>query len=130
MNTKDICSQCLRGKHHLCMTDACACVEGDCAEPEDPPIVTWEDPPLRGGTEPLLSTEAKAELEANPGRWARIKTCDKPTSANSIQSRFNKGIYIPITKDQWEMVTRKVGTGSAVYLRFVDQPNVKLAAAQ
>lgn len=114
MNT--VCSPCLRGHHDNCTTSSCTCTECH------PPVVMWEEPPgsPRGRAAKCpLTADQLDELRANPGRWARIHTYDRHTSASSAARRIQKGTYPEMPEGHWEATGRRDGAGSVLYARYV-----------
>jgi hypothetical protein len=86
------------------------------------PIVRWEDPPeVTRGRRPGETFDGGVlrELEANPGRWARVDNFKSKSGASSRLTAFRKGTYKPVAPPLWEAAARRVPTGWAFYLRFV-----------
>lgn len=84
--------------------------------------VQWEDPPeaVRGRRpSDMFAPELLRELEANPGRWARVDNLKSKSGASSRAKAFRSGKYAPVAPPLWEAAGRAMPTGSAFYLRFV-----------
>lgn len=92
-------SRCRRGDHESCFSETCSC---DChgttsaagtatseAPPDDAPSgMTWEDPPRRGGAHPCpVTPEMLEQLQANPGRWARVATYAAKSGATNMRTK-------------------------------------------
>lgn len=137
--TKRVCSPCTRRNHDGC-TNPAGCVCETCyperiiptapapklttvpAADDDLGIV-WEDPPeVRGRrTTPMLAPSIRQALIAHPGRWARIKTYDKKSSASSAAQRIKKGQVDDLPPGDWEPAARVLPAGgSALYLRHIN----------
>jgi hypothetical protein len=138
------CARCRQGAHALCASppDRCAC-PGKASHPNRPsarpqeatvpaaaarpiaavpaPAVRWEDPPevTRGAPRKTFSAELLAELQANPGRWARVDDLKAKSGASSRVTKFKRGDFKPVAPPLWEAVGRRTPTGSTFYLRFV-----------
>lgn len=86
-------------------------------------VVRWEDPPEQRGPGKRVSfaPELLAELEANPGRWARVDNLKAKSGASSRLGAFKKAKYDPVAPPLWEAAARRTPTGSAFYLRFVGE---------
>ena len=69
----------------------------------------------------MLDEDLLAELRGHPKRWARVKTFASKTSANGRALKIRKGDDPHLPPSEWEAVGRKVGTGSALYLRYVGE---------
>lgn len=141
------CGRCRAGDHALCASpaDRCACTERRhpnrpstrpqeaavpaaarpiASAPSAVPsvVVRWEDPPdTSRGRKPaqMFAPELLAELERNPGKWARVDNLKSKSGASSRAKGFRSGKYAPVAPPLWEAVGRATPTGSAFYLRFV-----------
>src|SRR4051812_33651949 len=114
------CGVCRSGNHALCASpaDRCACPgkahpHRPSARPKEAPVpaaaarsitavpstvVRWEDPPeVTRGRKPteMFRPELLRELEANPGRWARVDNLTSKSSASSRAVALTKGTYAP-----------------------------------
>lgn len=81
----------------------------------------WEEPPAGGrrGVTPLRERLADplAELEAHPGRWARIVEYASPTAGNSAAGTLRKQLGAG-----WEFRGVRDGTTSYLYARYTGNP--------
>lgn len=84
--------------------------------------MVWVDAPPRRWAprrNPIITPEQEAELRANPGRWAQVKTFSGPSSAHQARKRWKDGPG-HLLLAEWEVEARKRSDGtSAVYMRFV-----------
>lgn len=84
------------------------------------PVIVWEEPEAirQGRKADLVPPEVLAAIRAQPGRWAKVRTYPKPTTANSSASRING--KAKVLGPGWEAAGRRTnGGGSVLYLRWV-----------
>lgn len=67
----------------------------------------------------MFKPELLRELQANPGKWARVDNLKSKSGAAARVKQFKAGKYAPVAPPLWEAAGRAVPTGSAFYLRFV-----------
>lgn len=141
---RGVCSSCRTGRHDRCPAPtACKCTNCpgtdttgeterlrkrigtapvvDSPAPAKGGVVVWEDPPMdrAGPRARVFSQEVEDELRKHPGKWARVKTFEKPSSATSAAARYRKGESPHLKKGDWELVARRVDGGSALWARYV-----------
>lgn len=88
-------------------------------EDELPAGFTWEEPPRPGPKpEELLDI---ASLMPHPGRWARVRVYDKPTTATSTAMKARKGeVKLPPGRWEFQATKNRPSVGhSALYARYV-----------
>lgn len=85
------------------------------------PVLVWEEPPHPGRQpEPAVTPEQLAELDAHPGKWARVRTFPGENSATTMRKRaVDRRQPDP---DLYELRASRLapygrGTGSALYAR-------------
>jgi hypothetical protein len=78
--------------------------------------LVWEDPPpaRRGGVLPAILALIP-ELRANPEQWARLRTWQSPSGANSVMSKLRKDASCA----DCEFAARSSTGSSALYGRYV-----------
>lgn len=80
--------------------------------------LVWEEPPpsAHGGRRNVVERLAPrlAELEDNPGRWARLDSFAGPSSANTAAGKLRKA-----KGKDWEFKSAREGDGSKLYGRYV-----------
>lgn len=133
------CSMCRGGSHAICSAPKCACPgkshpHRPSARPQEAPVpaaaarpvaavpstvVRWEDPPPARTVRRSFDPRVLAELERNPGRWARVDNLQSKSGAYTRVRAFNAGKYAPVAPPLWEAAGRATPTGSAFWLRFV-----------
>lgn len=124
VDTKRICSHCLRGQHDECtVPDKCGCPTCN------PPGVLWEDPPPRSqrGRRRQIPEHIESALRANAGRWARVREYPGATSANTAANALRKGRWEQwgIKSVDWEAQPCRTDKGSVLYLRYVGKDGGK-----
>lgn len=87
--------------------------------------VTWEEPPpsSRGGGSPL-PVEVLDALRQHPGRWAKVREYTKRDGAASAVTNIRSDCWNCCRPAaDWEATSRRQGSGSALYLRYVGTSN-------
>lgn len=81
---------------------------------EDLVTPKWEDPPNSWGRRPIDWAKILEPLRTNPNRWARVATYESRSGVGTAAKRARE-----LVGADFEIVTRTVDGGSAMFARFV-----------
>lgn len=85
--------------------------------------LVWEEPPDKGVSKQVWHKDVARELEANPGRWARVGSYATSNSASAVALQIRQGkisAYEP--PGAFEAAARTVNSEPRVYARYLGDP--------